>query len=83
LERRQLVTGLANGDDLGMCGWIAGDGDLVGAFGDNLAIPDNHASEWAAVAARDVFDRERNGSRHECTLHFTHNKGDAPRLRDL
>jgi hypothetical protein len=67
---------LANGDDLGMRGGIVRRCDLVGSFGDDFAIANNDTAEWATGAPGYILNRERDRSRHEYSLHFTHNKGE-------
>lgn len=61
VECAQLGAGVADGHDLGMCGWIVGRGDAVPALSDNLIIFCNDGTEWASFIS----------------IHFCHREGDC------
>ena len=54
------LAGSANGDDFGVGAGVVMR-DLVDAFGDDFATPDDDRAEGSAVSGADVFDGQVNG----------------------
>lgn len=81
-ERCEFGAGAANGEDLGVSGGIVARGDLVDAFGNDLAMAYDDRAERPAAAGADILERELDGASHEWVGSGRHDYADASISRE-
>jgi hypothetical protein len=65
----QALARVANGDYLGMRGWVIAGGHLIAAASDDFVSLDDNRAEWSSVASTHHLDREANRFAHKFPVH--------------
>jgi hypothetical protein len=67
----ELLTGQSNGQNLRMCGGIVCRRNSIRAFGNDIVVFCDDATERSAAPGANVLDRKLDGARHERAVHVS------------